>query len=273
MNEYEYLGCSKGDVQVELAECFGAAGNPARALELWEAARADPPLRTINLAKLAWADFRQGAEPGRVEKLLRTLLAQDQASAWGWHYLGRLQMEVEQYDAAEESLMRAAEAEPGHTAVWHRLGELLVAMRNLEEGTECLVKAVTLSETNAEAWLLLGDAYSLRGQMRNALNCYQRLDQEDAMIRDRTSAILSHVTLNMQRWFRGYICRRDLRARKVPRSATRHFGARAPLRAQELVGQQLGGRGEYKTNYDFDHKRVYKPKKGQVVAAVGVARG
>lgn len=93
-------------------------------------------------------------------------------------YLGRYQLQQQQYSSAVSSFEKAIEADPDYVAAYMEYGKLLVEMRNYEEAAKQYKKALDLSGDNVNILNNLAEAYLKSDQYDKAEETYNKALEE-----------------------------------------------------------------------------------------------
>ncbi|MGE4633483.1 MAG: tetratricopeptide repeat protein [Planctomycetota bacterium] len=100
-------------------------------------------------------------------------IEQDPDDVRALHNLGHLAQQANRIEEALELFKRATETAPDHSPSWNSLGALLVPIDPLQ-ALACLQQAVKIDHTYAGAWINLGQLLEDKGDLRKALDAYQR---------------------------------------------------------------------------------------------------
>lgn len=110
--------------------------------------------------------------------LLNRVVRLDQDNAEANYYLGRYQLQRNQYSSAANSFDRVIEADPDYVAAYMDYGKLLVELGNYKEAANKYRKALDISDDNLNILNNLADAYLKSDQYEKARETYERvLDQ------------------------------------------------------------------------------------------------
>jgi tetratricopeptide (TPR) repeat protein len=128
-------------------------------------------------AEVAKANVQKGAYAQAVDAI-------GEAGSPDEHYwLGRAQLELKQYDAAEANFMRMLEMNEANSSAYDGLAHLANARKDYAKALEYGAKAIELDSGDAEAYHALGVAYAYRQDFRNSqanLEKAVELDPENA---------------------------------------------------------------------------------------------
>ncbi len=131
--------------------------------------------------------FRQASEAetkkdiGAAVKLMREVVAADDADFIAWAYLGTLYLEQNKLSDADAALKKALQLRVEYTPAWVNVGKVRVAQKAYEPAVEIFKHVLTLDPESARTYQLLGEAYLLNKQGSlgaEALNKAIELDPE-----------------------------------------------------------------------------------------------
>ena len=119
--------------------------------------------------------LRCGKRFGRAEVILRQIVGVEPKSRHAWHNLGQALKDSERYDEAVAPLRRAVALAPEHGPNHAVLGEVLYYLGRLRSGDVSLRRCVELGwDTDVNLWTLLGNTQRLRGDLPEAIRCFER---------------------------------------------------------------------------------------------------
>ena len=102
----------------------------------------------------------------------------------------------QKWDEAENSLRRAKEIYPSHSAIDTNLANVLIMTHKFEEAAAILEK-VRHEENTADVNLALGIAYEAAGENKNAVAAYESaksLGSKDSQLNERITAVKKKIS-------------------------------------------------------------------------------
>jgi predicted O-linked N-acetylglucosamine transferase (SPINDLY family) len=105
----------------------------------------------------------------RAKQLYRDVVASDPLHADAWNALARLEFEQGKPADAEATLRRALQALPRHAGTHNNLGNVLASQAKVNEAADCFRQAVRLDPAMPEAHNNLGNAFRIQGRPEQAI--------------------------------------------------------------------------------------------------------
>lgn len=168
--------------RARLASLHLRAGNPHRARELAREALLRDPENLAALVVLVEAHLKLGEpEIARLVALRVDRIRPERPE--GPYLVGRVFEHQGQRGAAALQYRRATERDARHAAAWARLGRLSLELRDYETAVQSFERLVQLDPESFESWLNLGMALLGKSQIpeaREALDRAQAIRPEDA---------------------------------------------------------------------------------------------
>lgn len=111
---------------------------------------------------------------GEAKRLYEQILAADPRNASAWHFLGVLQHQAGDSDAAVASITRALDLEPRYADACNNLGNIFRETNQYDAALSAYERAVAAAPAHADAWNNIGVMRSGRGDYAGAEQAYAR---------------------------------------------------------------------------------------------------
>ncbi len=236
-----FVSISMGDLMCELDECYRNLGQPDRAEVCMDNALEQHPVRPKNVLTLAWHMYRRTKSSNGPMLLLRKLLERDEGNAAAWHMLGKIWLDDDDLDKAEDALEQSRELDPDKVALWETFSALYSKRGESERALAALQRAAELDQATGGAAALLAQMFESSGQAGEAMRIYERMNPNDPQVLQRKNKILYKYAVKLQTAFRGWKARQQVHSRTA-RTTCRHYGHfRGPLRRRAQEGRRRPG--------------------------------
>jgi protein O-GlcNAc transferase len=100
------------------------------------------------------------------------------------HFLGIINLELEQYDSAVKYIKKALQIKPKNAQAYFHLGNALRGKDQTEEVMSCYRKAIELNPAYSEVYNNIGNILQEKGQVNEAITYYQKAIENDKSLPD-----------------------------------------------------------------------------------------